>query len=160
MARAVCSSCGKDVWWSSRRGSRLADVFSACCRATCKMPGDGVPSKNKGRSYAACARCKRKRLGVTTMEQPYRDRGFELQPAGAALCPWCRSDVRVPCGLLGEEHKPGWFPVAGIWACDNCREPVPAPASADNDSPAAQARGVEQFVAILESLATGKEDKP
>ena len=95
MAWAKCKSCGRDVHWRATRGARLADLSCPSCGGELQGPnaGYGRPSPTKGRKYARCVVCGRRRLFPSwRMFRADRDiTRFDgsVVRAGSTVCRYC-----------------------------------------------------------------------
>jgi hypothetical protein len=71
MAYAICSSCGREVYWRATLGQRLADYTHAGCGGTLQGKTAGKSGANKGRTARTCVICGR--------------RGFKLRQMAVAI---------------------------------------------------------------------------
>ena len=58
----ICTKCGTEHRVPGTRGTRLADFRSPCCSALMRGPTAGKSRKNKGKRFAKCDICGRRRL--------------------------------------------------------------------------------------------------
>jgi hypothetical protein len=93
MATAICNGCGRTIYWSPTRGTRLAYLRCKFCGGTLRGNTAGRRAPNKGRKLVTCAvkgcGCKGY-IGcrMTLHEKPGRTYDGRKIPANEPVC-WC-----------------------------------------------------------------------
>lgn len=101
MAWAICSSCGKDVGWSARRGVVLADLRCSC-GGTLRGKTAGLPCKNKGKTFQTCRLCNKKRLRTRLVLLPFHCRPIFCGGGKEVVC---ANDLNLSCRAHEVEPK-------------------------------------------------------